>query len=176
MLKKLGIVLASAIVTVLVAASRKPDSFRVARSVSVAAKPEKVFPLVDDLRAQTSWSPWDKKDPGMKRSFSGPARGVGAVYEWDGNKDIGQGRIEIVESVAPARVVMKLDFIRPMEGRNVAAFELAPEGKATVVTWSISGPMPFLSKIMCVFMDMDTMIGRDFEAGLAGLKALAERA
>lgn len=175
MIKKLSAALAVLVVLVLAYAATRPDSFRVARRVSISAAPEKVYPLLNDIRAQNTWSPWDKKDPAMKRSYSGAATGVGAVYEWDGNKEIGAGRLEIVESVAPRKVVMKLDFTRPMEGHNVAAFTLEPQGAATDVTWSIEGPMPYVSKLFSLFCDMDKMIGKEFEAGLADLKALAER-
>lgn len=175
MIKKLSAALAVLVVLVLAYAATRPDSFRVARRVSISAAPEKVYPLLNDIRAQNTWSPWDKKDPAMKRSYSGAATGVGAVYEWDGNKEIGAGRLEIVESVAPRKVVMKLDFTRPMEGHNVAAFTLEPQGAATEVTWSIEGPMPYVSKLFSLFCDMDKMIGKEFEAGLADLKALAER-
>lgn len=111
----------------------------------------------------------------MKKTSSGAPKGAGAVYEWDGNKDIGAGRLEIVEAEAPRKVVMDLHFLRPMEGRNVAMYEVAPVSGGSEVTWSIKGPMPFLSKIMCVFMDMDKMIGTEFEKGLSDLKALAEK-
>ena len=175
MIKKIGFALAVAVVIVLNLALLKPNSFRVARSVSVNAPAEKIFPLLNDLRAQGAWSPWEKKDPGMKRSFSGPAQGVGSRYAWDGNREIGAGSLEITQSAAPTKVVMNLDFLRPMQGRNVAAFDLLPNGPVTEVTWSISGPMPFSSKVMSVFCSMDRMIGKDFEAGLKDLKALAEK-
>lgn len=175
MIKKIAAVIAAAVLIVLGLAATKPNTFQVERTVTVNAKPEKIFPLINDLREQNRWSPWDKKDPAMKRTFSGAEKGVGAVYEWDGNKEIGAGRLEIMGSVAPSRVVMKLDFIRPMEAHNIAALTLDPRGPATAVTWSIRGPMPFVSKIMCVFMDMDKMIGGEFEKGLADLKTLAEK-
>lgn len=175
MIKKIAAVLAAAVVLLLIYASTKPNEFRVARTVSVNAKPEKIWPLVNDLRAQTAWSPWDKKDPAMKRTFSGPAQGVGSIYEWEGNREVGKGRLEISESVLPAKVVMKLDFLKPMEAHNVAAFALEPKGGATDVIWSIEGPMPFVSKVMTVFCNMDKMIGKEFEAGLADLKVLAEK-
>lgn len=175
MIKKIAAVLAAAVVILLIVASTRPNSFRVERTVNVAAKPEKIFPLLNDLRAQNAWSPWDKKDPGMKRTYSGAEKGVGAVYEWDGNKEIGAGRLEIVESTPASRVVMKLDFIKPMEGHNVAELSLEPKGGATEVTWSIAGPMPFVSKIFSLFCSMDTMIGKEFEKGLGDLKILAEK-
>lgn len=175
MIKRIAAVIVVAVIVVLGLASTEPNTFRVERTVTVNATPEKIFPLINDLREQHRWSPWDKKDPAMKRTFSGPEKGVGAVYEWDGNKEIGAGRMEIIGSVASSRVVMKLDFIRPMEGRNIAALTLDPKGPATDVIWSISGPMPFVSKIMCVVINMDKMIGGEFEKGLADLKVLAEK-
>lgn len=134
MIKKIAAVIGGAVVLLLIFASTQPNTFHVARTVSVSAKPEKIFPLVNDLREQNRWSPWDKKDPAMKRTYSGADKGVGAVYEWDGNKEIGAGRLEISESVPPTKVVMKLDFIRPMEGHNVAELTLEPKGPATDVT------------------------------------------
>lgn len=175
MIKKIAAVIAVAVIAVLGLAATKPDTIRVERTVTVNAKPEKIFPLISDLREQNKWSPWDKKDPAMKRTFSGAEKGIGAVYEWDGNKEVGAGRLEIIGSVAPSRVVMKLDFIRPMAGHNIAALTLDPKGPATAVIWSISGPMPFVSRIMCVFISMDKMIGAEFEKGLADLKILAEK-
>lgn len=175
MIKKIGLVVAAAAVIVLNLAVMKPNTFRVARTVSIKAPPHKIFPLLNDLHAQNTWSPWEKKDPGMRRSFSGPSSGKGAVYEWDGNKEIGAGRLEITDTVPPAKVVMSLDFIRPMEGHNVAEFNLRPVTGATEVTWSITGPMPFMSKLFSVFCSMDKMIGKEFESGLTDLKTLAEK-
>lgn len=178
MLKMLGLGLAGVLVVVvaglLIFAATKPDSFRVQRSASIKAPPEKIFALINDLRAHGSWSPWEKKDPGMKRTFTGPQAGKGATYEWDGNKEIGQGRMEIAEAVPASRIVMKLDFIRPFEAHNIAEFLLQPSGDSTTVTWAIYGPSPYISKLMTIFFDMDKMIGHEFEAGLANLKALTE--
>jgi uncharacterized protein YndB with AHSA1/START domain len=175
MIKKIAAAIALFVVLVLGYAATRPGSFRVERSVTIQAPPKRVYPLVSDIRAQNSWSPWDKKDPALKRSYSGAKTGVGSVYEWDGNKEVGQGRLEITQAVAPSMVVMSLDFVRPMAGHSVAAFALEPKEGGTEVTWSISGPMPFASKLISVFCDMDKMIGKDFEAGLADLKALAEK-
>lgn len=174
-LKIVGGLAVLAVLVVFALAAGKPDEFRVERKVVIAAAPAKIFPWLEDPRKTVEWSPWEKKDPNLKKTFSGAPKGVGAVYEWDGNKDIGAGRIEIVEAEAPKKVVMDLHFLRPMEGRNVARYEVTPVAGGSEVSWSIQGPMPFLSKVMCVFMDMDKMIGREFEKGLADLKALAEK-
>jgi hypothetical protein len=168
-------VLVAAIVVVLIVAATRPDTFRVERSARIKAAPEKIFPLIDDFHRWVSWSPWEKKDPAMKRTYSGAASGKGAVYEWDGNKDVGQGRMEIIESSAPAKVVVKLDFIKPFEGHNIAEFTLLREGNATEVTWAMHGPLPLVAKVMHLFFDMDKMVGSDFAAGLANLKAVAEK-
>ncbi len=174
MLLKIAAVLAAVVAAILAFAATKPDSFRVERSVVVAASPEKVFPYLEDPKKTVEWSPWEKKDPNLKKTFSGAAKGKGAVYEWDGNKDIGAGRLEITEVVPNAKVVMDLHFLRPMEGRNVAAYVVTPKEGGCEVAWSIEGPMPFMSKLVSVFMDMDKMIGAEFEKGLGDLKALAE--
>jgi hypothetical protein len=155
-------------------AATKPDHFRIQRSATLKAPPEKIFPLINDFSRWGAWSPYEK-DPAMKRSFSGPAAGPGAVYAWEGNKDVGQGRMEITQAAAPTLVALKLDFEKPFEAHNRVDFTLKPHGEATEVTWAMQGPMPYLSKVMTVFFDMDRMVGQDFEAGLASLKALAEK-
>jgi uncharacterized protein YndB with AHSA1/START domain len=169
-------ILVAAAAVVLALAAAKPDSFRVERSVDIDAAPENVFAYLDDPRRQAEWSPWEKKDPAMKKTYSGAPKGVGAAYEWEGNRKVGAGRLEIVEVAAPAKVVMDLSFLRPMRARHVAQYEVAPRGDgACTVSWSIRGAMPLPSKVMSVFMDMDRMIGREFESGLADLKRLAEK-
>jgi uncharacterized protein YndB with AHSA1/START domain len=141
----------------------------------IKAPPAKVFALIDDFRQWAGWSPWEKLDPAMKRTHSGAASGKGAVYAWEGNGDVGAGRMEILETTAPSRVLIRLDFMKPFEATNTAEYTIQPEGEATRVTWAMYGPAPFLSKLMQVFVSMDKMIGKDFEQGLANLKALAER-
>ncbi len=131
--------------------------------------------LVIDLRAWSGWSPYDKKDPAMKRTLSGAASGPGAVYEWDGNKDIGQGRMEILAATPPSKVTLQLDFLKPFQARNTAEFTLQANGTATDVTWALYGPSPYISKLMGLVFNMDRMIGNDFEVGLANLKRLAEQ-
>ena len=163
------------VVAVLGFAATRPDSFSVRRAATIQAPPEKIFPLINDFGRWSAWSPYEKKDPAMKRSFSGPVAGKGAVYAWEGNGEVGQGRMEIADAVAPSRVTLKLDFVKPFEAHNVVDFTLEPKGQGTEVTWAMNGPMPFVSKVVTLFVDMDRMVGGDFEAGLANLKALAEQ-
>jgi hypothetical protein len=163
------------VVAVLVYAATKPDAFRVQRAASIQAPPERIFPLINDFPSWRTWSPWEKKDPDLKRTYTGPASGKGAVYEWDGNKNVGQGRMEITDSSPPSRVAIQLDFFKPFEAHNAAEFTLDSRGDGTTVTWAMTGRQPFMFKVMSVFMDMDRLIGKDFEAGLANLKALAEK-
>jgi uncharacterized protein YndB with AHSA1/START domain len=175
----IAVVLGIAIAIVLLLAAAKPDNFRVRRATTIAASPEKVFPLINDFHRWATWSPWENKDPAMKRSYSGAASGRGAVYGWDGNKKVGSGRMEIIDASQPSKIVIKLDFFTPFEGHNTAEFTILPQGQGTNVithlTWEMYGPAPFMSKLMQVFMNMDTMIGKDFETGLANLKRLTEK-
>ncbi len=175
MLKTAAIVFVVLVAALLAFAATRPDSFRIQRTASVNAPPEKIFESINDFHNWGSWSPWEKLDPAMKRTFGGPARGKGAVYAWDGNDKVGAGRMEIVESSPATRIAIKLDFARPMEGHNVAEFTLEPKGSGTSVTWAMYGPSPYLAKLMTVFVSMDSMVGKDFEAGLANLKAFAEK-
>jgi uncharacterized protein YndB with AHSA1/START domain len=165
--------LAVLIAVVLILALTKPDTFRVERTTSIKAPPEKIFPLLNDFQSWSAWSPYEKKDPAMKRTFSGPPSGKGAIYEWDGDKSVGQGRMEIMRSTPPSNVTLDLDFVKPFEAHNTVVFTLAPQGDSTTVTWAMQGPANFISKVMQVFINMDKMVGTDFEAGLANLKALA---
>jgi hypothetical protein len=155
-------------------AMTKPDSLHVERSSTIKAPPEKVFPLINDFHNWGSWSPYEKKDPGMKRTYSGAPSGKGAIYEWDGNGDVGQGRMEILNA-SPSEVRIKLDFMKPLEGHDIALFTMKPDAGGTTITWAMDGPTPLLGKIIGVFMNMDTMLGADFETGLSNLRALAEK-
>jgi hypothetical protein len=175
MIKKIALGVLAIIVLILGLAAMKPDSFSVRRSIAVKATPEKIAPLLTDFHQWASWSPWEKLDPNMKRTFSGAASGKGAVYEWEGNSDVGKGRMEILDASTPARTVVKLAFLDPVESHSTTEFTLTPQGDSTTVTWNMHGPMPFLSKLMTVFMDMDAMIGKDFDKGLAQLKTAAEK-
>jgi len=171
----IAITVAIAIAIVLILAATKPDTFSVRRVTTVRAPPEKIFPLINDFQQWGTWSPWEDKDPAMKRTYSGAGSGKGAVYAWDGNKNVGTGRMEMLEVSAPSKIVIKLDFFKPCEAHNTAEFTMLPQGDATSLTWLMHGPAPFMSKVMQVFMNMDKMIGKDFEAGLAKLKKLTER-
>ncbi|HZF20216.1 MAG TPA: SRPBCC family protein [Burkholderiales bacterium] len=175
MFKKIAIVVAVLIAALLVFAATKPDTFRVQRAASIKAPPEKVFALLNDFQRWEAWSPWEKKDPAMKRTFSVVTSGKGAQYAWEGNKEVGQGRMEIAESVPPSKVAIKLDFVKPFEAHNTVEFTLDPKGDATNLTWAMLGDTPYLAKIIHVFIDMDKMVGKDFETGLANLKTLAEK-
>ena len=178
MLKTLAIIAVVVLVVVagiLIYASTQPDSFRVQRSASIKAPPEKIFPLINDLKAWVTWSPYEKKDPAMKRSFGAVTAGKGATYGWDGDRNVGQGHMEILETSPPNKAVIKLDFIKPFEAHNTAEFTLEPKADTTLVTWAIYGPSALVTKVMGLFFNMDTMIGKDFEAGLADLKAAAEK-
>ena len=174
MLKIVAIVVV-VIAAFLLYASTRPDSFRVERTVAIKAPPGKVFPHIDTFANWAAWSPWEKMDPAMKKTASGPASGKGAVTEWEGNSKVGKGRMEILESVPPSKVVIKLDFVTPMEAHNTAEFTLSAQGDATTVTWAMHGPMPFASKVFTIFASMDRLVGKDFEAGLANLKTIAEK-
>ena len=175
MIKLIGLAIVLVIAAVLIYAATRPDAFRVERAASVKAPPEKIFALINDLHGWAAWSPYEKKDPAMKRTFSGATSGKGAVYEWDGNKNVGRGRMEITDTAAPAKIVIKLDFFEPFEGHNTAEFSMEGKGDATNVTWAMYGPANFVSKLMGVFFNMDKMIGTDFEVGLANLKSMAEK-
>ena len=171
----IGIVVVAAIAGILIYAATKPDTLRVQRTASINAPAEKIFPLVNDLKAWSAWSAYETKDPQMKRTFSGAPSGKGAIYEWDGDNNVGKGRMEIIDATPPSKVVIKLDFIKPFEGHNTAEFTMEPKGGSTNVTWAMYGPSPFMSKVIGTFIDMDDMIGKDFAAGLAKLKAVAEK-
>jgi len=162
-----------AVIAVLLYAATGPDGFRVERRVEVRARPDLVFSLIDDFEQWLKWSPYEKRDPSMKRTRKGPGRGLGSAYAWESSK-IGAGRMEIIESIAPSRIGIRLDFLRPFRARNIAEFTLAPDGSRTVVTWAMHGRRPYVAKLLAIFIDMDRVIGCDFEAGLASLKSIAE--
>ena len=171
----IAVVLAVAIAAILILASTKPDTFRIERSAVINAPAEKIFSVLSDFHQWGGWSPWETKDPDMKRNFSGAERGRGAVYGWEGDKNVGTGRMEILEANAPSKLAIKLDFFKPFEAHNTAEFTMLPQGNATNVHWVMHGPATFMSKVMGVFMNFDKMVGKDFEAGLANLKKLTEK-
>jgi carbon monoxide dehydrogenase subunit G len=175
MFKKIAVVIAVLVGGVLVYAATRPDALHVQRTAAIKAPPEKIFALINDFHSWGAWSPYEKIDPAMKRAYSGAANGEGAVYEWEGNSQVGQGRMEITDTAHPSRVTIKLDFAKPLEGHNIAEFALVPQGDSTIVTWTMDGPTPYIGKLIGVFMNMDSMIGTAFETGLGNLKAIVEQ-
>ncbi|WP_053231907.1 SRPBCC family protein [Sandaracinus amylolyticus] len=168
----LGVIgLGAAVVVAL--ASRKPSSFRIERKKLIAAKPDVIFPKLEDLHRWTEWSPWEKLDPALQRTYGGSERGVGATYAWKGNNKAGEGRMEIVESQPSERVALKLQFIKPFPATNTTVFTLTPSGEGTEVSWTMEGENTFMGKLFSVFADMDAMIGKDFDEGLANLERAA---
>jgi carbon monoxide dehydrogenase subunit G len=174
MIKIIAIAVVVLIAAILIFAATKPDTFRVQRAARIKAPPEKIFAFINDFNRWSFWSPWEKKDPAMKRTYGASTSGKGAVYAWEGNKDVGQGRLEIAESSPPSKVTLKLDFVKPFEAHNIVEFALEPKDDATNVTWAMQGATPYFAKIIHVFINMDSMVGKDFETGLANLKAAAE--
>ena len=175
MVKKIAIGVVVLIAAVLGFAATRPDTFRVERAMRITAPPEKIFPLIEDFHSWGLWSPWEKKDPAMQRTYRGPERGVGSVYAWQGNSDIGKGSMRITAVTPPSRIVFALDFSEPFEAHNIAEFTLEPVGAGSEVTWAMHGPSTLMSKVIGLFLDMDGMVGADFETGLATLKSIAER-
>jgi hypothetical protein len=168
------LVLVGAICGLLLVASRKPDTFRVERRLRIAATPDAIFLHLNDLETWLTWSPWAGKDPNAKNTFGALRAGKGASMRWEGNKEVGVGTMTITETAPDRSLAMRLDFEKPFKGTNFAEFTLKPDGASTEVTWSLHGPAPLVTKIMDLLMNMDRMIGRDFEAGLANLKARVE--
>ena len=174
MLKTILLVAAAAIAVLLIYAAFKPDTFRLSRSANIAAPPDKVFALINDLRRFNEWNPFAKLDPQNGITYDTLTVGVGGAYIWRGEKS-GAGRMQIVESVPGQRVSAKLEFTKPFEAHNLVDFTLQAQGAGSTVTWAMHGPMPYLNRLMTTFFDMDKTVGKDFEAGLASLKALAEQ-
>lgn len=175
MLNTILIIAVIVVVLILLYAATRPDTFRIQRSVKIVAPPDKIFPLINDFHNWQAWSPWEKKDPAMKKTHSGASQGKGAVLKWDGNKDVGTGRMEALESIPFEKVVIKLDFLKPFEAHNTAEFTVSAAGNVTDVTWAMYGPQPYMMKVMGLLCSMDKMVGKDFETGLANLKQLAEQ-
>ncbi|MEO8217735.1 MAG: SRPBCC family protein [Acidobacteriota bacterium] len=160
---------------ILIYAVTRPDNFRVQRSMVMSASPARIFPLIDDFHRWHEWSPYEKLDPDMKKTLSGAESGKGAVYEWEGNSKAGKGRMEITECSPPSMIAMTLDFDKPFKAHNISEFTMAPQGDGTNVTWAMHGPQAYAAKLMGIFMNMDTMVGKDFEAGLANMKSIVEK-
>jgi hypothetical protein len=175
MIRIVLIVLVLAVAGVLLYAGTKPDDFGVRRQTSIKAAPDRIYPMIADFRQWPAWSPYEVKDPAMKRTLGTVAAGPGATYAWDGNKEVGQGDMTITTVEASRRVSIRLNFVKPFAATNQVDFVLEPQGDTTRVTWDMRGPAPYVTKLMSTFIDMDRMIGRDFEIGLANLKATVER-
>ena len=157
-------------------ASRRPDRNRMEYSERIAAPPEAIFPLINDLRAFSTWSPFERKEPNIKSVYSGPESGPGNRHDWDGNREVGAGWCRITNSVPYSRVDMELHMMRPMKCSSDVAFTLVPEGGSTLVTWSVDGPMPLIAKVMDLVIGMERMCGNEFKTGLASLKSRVEGA
>lgn len=168
------IVLAVAVLVLVVAIHLRPNEFRISRSATMAAPPARVFEQVNDFHLWEAWSPWAKRDPAARQSFEGPSSGTGAAFGWDGNSEVGAGKMTVTESVPNERIRIRLEFLRPFKATNAAEFDFKPEGNQTAVTWSMSGQHTFLFKAMGLIMNMDKMVGGDFEKGLASMKAIVE--
>lgn len=162
------------VVIILAVAATRPHQFRIERRTVIRASPQVIFDSLNQFGQWAAWSPWEKLDPAMQKQYSGPEAGVGARYGWQGNKKVGTGSMEILEANAPSHLKIKLDFLKPFEAHNTAEFSLMPVEGGTEVVWAMYGPSPFMSKLIGLFVNMDKMIGKDFEVGLAQLKATAE--
>jgi hypothetical protein len=169
------LVLAGLVGGLLLYAATRPDTFRVERHVLINRPAGDIFPLIENFHEWTKWSPWEDLDPELRRTYRGADRGKGAIYEWEGNSRAGKGHMEIIRSDAPTHITLDLSFIRPFKAENAASFDLDPQTGGTDVTWAIYGPLPFVSKLMGLFVSMDRLVGKDFEKGLNRLKLAAEQ-
>ncbi|HVJ10478.1 MAG TPA: SRPBCC family protein [Burkholderiales bacterium] len=175
MLKWILLGLGGVIVVFLILVALQPSDFKVERSATLRAPAPAAFAQVNDFQNWQAWSPWEKVDPALKRRYDGPKAGTGAVYAWQGNKDVGEGRMTITESRPGELVRIKLEFIKPFAAVNDTVFRFQPSGDGTTVTWTMSGQNNFVSKAMCLFVNMDRMVGGMFEQGLAQMKTVVER-
>ena len=175
MFKLIALIVVILLLAVLAYAATRPDSFTVQRSITIKAPSDKVYALINDFHNWATWSPWEKLDPTMTRHFSGAAQGDGTIYEWIGNNKVGSGRMEIISTTPASKILIKLDFLKPFEAHNTAEFTLQPVGDSTTLTWRMYGPNPYIAKLMQLFCSMDQMVGKDFETGLANIKAQAEK-
>lgn len=173
--KKIALGLVAVVSAFVVVVALQPSEFRVSRSATMAAEPATVFAHVNDFHNWDAWSPWAKLDPQAKNSFEGAPSGTGAIFAWDGNEEVGAGKMTIVESTPPERILLKLEFTRPMAGACDTEFTFAPEGAGTRLTWTMSGKNNFLGKFMCLLMNMDKMMGAKFEEGLGNIRRIVEQ-
>lgn len=164
-----------AVIALLLYINSRPGQFRIERHITINAQPDVIFAQLQNFHHWSSWSPWEKLDQQLQREFSGAESGRGAIYSWSGNNKIGAGRMEILEATGNHQLLIQLDFFRPMKAHNSAHFTLLPQGESTQLSWAMEGKQPFLGKLMGLFMDIDKMVGKDFEAGLQNLKAICEQ-
>ncbi len=176
MFKTILIALVVIVVVFIVVVSMQPSEFRVTRTATISAPAPAVFAQVNDLYKWEEWSPWAKRDPAAKKTYEGPSAGTGAIYRWAGNKEVGEGSLTITESRPSDLIRMKLEFLKPFQATNTAEFTFKPQGNQTVVTWTMTGKNNFIAKAIHLFMDMDKMVGGDFEMGLAQIKSVVESA
>jgi len=176
MTKKILIAIGVIVVVFLIVVALQPAEFRVVRSASMSAPPPVVFAQVNDFHKWEAWSPWEKLDPALKRTYEGPSAGTGAIYRWAGNNQVGEGSMTIMESRPSDLIRIKLEFLKPFASTADTEFTFKPEGNQTAVTWSMAGKNNFMAKAMCLFMNMDKMVGGQFEQGLAQMKSLVEAA
>ena len=176
MIKKILIGLAVVVVVLVVFIALQSRTYRIERSATMNAPAPLVFAQVNDFHKWNAWSPWAKIDPAMKQTFEGAPAGVGAIYTWTGNKEVGEGRMTIAESHPSDLVKIKLEFLRPFAATSDTTFTFKPEGNQTRVTWTMVGDKNFIAKAFHLFVNMDKMVGGDFEKGLAQMKSVAEAA
>ena len=169
------IIVIALVVLVLIYGISQPAGFSVVREADFDATPKKVFDQINDFHNWQAWSPWEKMDPNMQRSFSGEASGVGAKYAWVGNKKVGEGNMEITDSEAARRMQLDLHFVKPFQADNVTEFTLTPQGKGTHVKWEMRGRAPFIFRVMRMFFSMDKIVGTDFENGFANLRGVVDK-
>jgi uncharacterized protein YndB with AHSA1/START domain len=172
---KIAVSVLVVIAAILVFAATKPSVVRVQRSRSIQAPPDKIFALISDFRNWSRWAPQDRDDPTMRRTYSGSENGVGAISDWNSTGSAGKGRMEITESVAPRKISIKVDFVKPFAAHNINEFELEPDGTSTKITWSMQGTNVYLMKLMSIFVNLDRMMGKHFETGLDNLKTASEQ-
>jgi hypothetical protein len=170
-----GALLCVGVAGILIYAATLPNDFRVARSTSINAPPEKIFPLINDLKSFNQWNPFAKQDPGIEIAYDGPPSGKGAANSWDSAGRAGKGRLEITDAAQPSSVTMRLDVEKPMEGHNTVVFALQANGASTNVSWTMTGAYPYINRVLGTVFNLDKMIGGAFESGLSDLKALAEK-
>ena len=174
MLKKVLLVLGALVVLFLIVVAMRPADFKIVRTATIAAPDSVLFAQVNDFHNWGAWSPWAKLDPAMKETYDGPASGTGATYAWTGNSDVGEGKMTILENTPSSLVEIKLEFLKPFAATNIAEFSFVPTGNGTTVTWTMTGTNNFMAKGFDLVMNMDKTVGKDFEKGLAGMKAVAE--